>query len=311
MKKFKKVLYVIISVVIFAGAIAAALDFMGVINLKNHDQTEDETLYSELWHIVFKGYAFSVKPAGIAIIHESGCLNIRSTDEYLVQIDVEDDSADDFWNDRDGRVQHMKESGYTMEQYPEKIRVDDREYIRYIVSMKEERGAEYDSSYWQADGYSGTFSSDVVKEEYTDAELVDSIANEDIYVSYEIPENFILLRDDQTGKSYYSEADKSQVIVSVIPYTWKSAADMAEDSNSAGISKVTAEGQYEEKGKIYYYYAYSILRIRNGTRKTSYYFNAYTDLEDGNIYSINGFADDSPEIMNPKTYTRFMSITEE
>ena len=42
-----------------------------------------------------------------------------------------------------------------------------------------------------------------------------------------------------------------------------------------------------------------------------YYFNAYTDLEDGNIYSINGFADDSPEIMNPKTYTRFMSITEE
>ena len=34
MKKFKKVLYVIISVVIFAGAIAAALDFMGVINLK-------------------------------------------------------------------------------------------------------------------------------------------------------------------------------------------------------------------------------------------------------------------------------------
>ena len=315
MKKFKKVLYVIISVVIFAGAIAAALDFMGVINLKNHDQTEDETLYSELWHIVFKGYAFSVKPAGIAIIHESGCLNIRSTDEYLVQIDVEDDSADDFWNDRDGRVQHMKESGYTMEQYPEKIRVDDREYIRYIVSMKEERGAEYDSSYfcvlisdagddkrfltvvrfdgtdiaamdtasrndmyekaideaacvtssavptdetndmtgsyWQADGYSGTFSSDVVKEEYTDAELVDSIANEDIYVSYEIPENFILLRDDQTGKSYYSEADKSQVIVSVIPYTWKSAADMAEDSNSAGISKVTAEGQYEEKGKIY------------------------------------------------------------
>ena len=375
MKKFKKVLYVIISVVIFAGAIAAALDFMGVINLKNHDQTEDETLYSELWHIVFKGYAFSVKPAGIAIIHESGCLNIRSTDEYLVQIDVEDDSADDFWNDRDGRVQHMKESGYTMEQYPEKIRVDDREYIRYIVSMKEERGAEYDSSYfcvlisdagddkrfltvvrfdgtdiaamdtasrndmyekaideaacvtssavptdetndmtgsyWQADGYSGTFSSDVVKEEYTDAELVDSIANEDIYVSYEIPENFILLRDDQTGKSYYSEADKSQVIVSVIPYTWKSAADMAEDSNSAGISKVTAEGQYEEKGKIYYYYAYSILRIRNGTRKTSYYFNAYTDLEDGNIYSINGFADDSPEIMTPKTYTRFMSITEE
>ena len=307
----------IISVVIFAGAIAAALDFMGVINLKNHDQTEDETLYSELWHIVFKGYAFSVKPAGIAIIHESGCLNIRSTDEYLVQIDVEDDSADDFWNDRDGRVQHMKESGYTMEQYPEKIRVDDREYIRYIVSMKEERGAEYDSSYFcvlisdAGDGYSGTFSSDVVKEEYTDAELVDSIANEDIYVSYEIPENFILLRDDQTGKSYYSEADKSQVIVSVIPYTWKSAADMAEDSNSAGISKVTAEGQYEEKGKIYYYYAYSILRIRNGTRKTSYYFNAYTDLEDGNIYSINGFADDSPEIMNPKTYTRFMSITEE
>ena len=43
--------------------------------------------------------------------------------------------------------------------------------------------------------------------------------------------------------------------------TWKSAADMAEDSNSAGISKVTAEGQYEEKGKIYYYYALSLIHI--------------------------------------------------
>ena len=184
MKKFKKVLYVIISVVIFAGAIAAALDFMGVINLKNHDQTEDETLYSELWHIVFKGYAFSVKPAGIAIIHESGCLNIRSTDEYLVQIDVEDDSADDFWNDRDGRVQHMKESGYTMEQYPEKIRVDDREYIRYIVSMKEERGAEYDSSYFCvliSDAGDDKRFLTVVRFDGTDIAAMDTASRNDMY----------------------------------------------------------------------------------------------------------------------------------
>lgn len=386
MKKCKKIVCAIVIACILAGAAFVALEFMGVIDLNSARKTEEKSETeqdgnkiaddeTEPWHIVFKGYAFSVNPVGLAIIHESGCLNIRSCDDYLIQIDVEDKTMADFWDNREQRKKNIEDAGYVMELEPEKFEIQGKEYIRYIASLANERGAKFDrsyfyqlicdagegqrfftsirfdeididalsgseraevyekaadeavaivagavptdetndmtGSYWQADGYSGTFSSDVVKEEYTDAELVDSIANEDIYVSYEIPENFILLRDDQTGKSYYSEADKSQVIVSVIPYTWKSAADMAEDSNSAGISKVTAEGQYEEKGKIYYYYAYSILRIRNGTRKTSYYFNAYTDLEDGNIYSINGFADDSPEIMNPKTYTRFMSITEE
>lgn len=85
----------IISVVIFAGAIAAALDFMGVINLKTMIRQKMRRCALNCGISYLRDMLFR-KPAGIAIIHESGCLNIRSTDEYLVQIDVEDDSADDF-----------------------------------------------------------------------------------------------------------------------------------------------------------------------------------------------------------------------
>ena len=160
MKRYKKIIYVILMICILAGSVFAALDFMGVVDLNFRNKkfgedvsaTENEnganTNNPEPWHIVFKGYAFSVEPVGLAIIHESGCINIRSCDEYLIQIDVEDGTAEEFWNGRDERVKNMEDSGYVIELAPEKVELQGREYIRYIISLANERGADVDNTYF-------------------------------------------------------------------------------------------------------------------------------------------------------------------
>lgn len=112
MKKCKKIVCAIVIACILAGAAFVALEFMGVIDLNSARKTEEKSETeqdgnkiaddeTEPWHIVFKGYAFSVNPVGLAIIHESGCLNIRSCDDYLIQIDVEDKTMADFWDNRE------------------------------------------------------------------------------------------------------------------------------------------------------------------------------------------------------------------
>lgn len=391
---------------ILAGSVFAALDFMGVVNLNTINEkfgedmstTENETNTSkpEPWHIVFKGYAFSVEPVGLAIIHESGCINIRSCDEYLIQIDVEDGTAEELWNGRDERVKNMEDSGYVIELAPEKVELQGREYIRYIISLANERGADVDNtyfyvlvsdtgddqrfftvikfdgidiaslnvkekdgiyekavdevtavvagavptdetndmagSYWQetqpienfatdndnnigADNITGADSkvnknSDDNSSE-NDILIKDSITNEDTTVSYELPEGYILTSDDLSGKKYYSKNDKINVMISVVPYTWMTAADMAERERGAGISKVIKSGQYEVSGVTFYYYTYSILYIRGGKRSITYHFKGYADLKNGDIYSVYGFADGNPAAMEPDTYADFMKINME
>ena len=393
---------------ILAGSVFAALDFMGVVDLNFSNKkfgedvsaTENEngtnTNNPEPWHIVFKGYAFSVEPVGLAIIHESGCINIRSCDEYLIQIDVEDGTAEEFWNGRDDRVKNMEDSGYVIELAPEKVELQGREYIRYIISLANERGADVDNtyfyalvsdtgddqrfftvikfdeidiaslnvkekdeiyekavdevtsivagavptdetndmagSYWQetqpienfatdndnnigADNITGADSkvnknSDDNSSE-NDILIKDSITNEDTIVSYELPEGYILTDDDLSGKKYYSDIDRVNVTISVVPYTWMTAADMAERERRAGISKVIRSGQYEVSGVTFYYYTYSILHIMGEKRSITYHFNGYADLKNGDIYSVYGFADDNPAAMEPDTYADFMKINME
>lgn len=382
MKRYKKIIYVILMICILAVSVFAALDFMGVVNLntinakvgedKSATENETNTNKPEPWHIVFKGYAFSVEPVGQAIIHESGCINIRSCDEYLIQIDVEDGTAEELWNGRDERVKNMEASGYVIELSPEKVKLQGREYIRYIISLANERGADVDNtyfyvlvsdagddqrfftvikfdeidiaslnvkekdeiyqkavdevtsivagavptdetndmagSYWQETQPVDTENSATDKGNNID---VDNITNEDTTVSYKLPEGYILTSDDLSGKKYYSKNDKINVIISVAPYTWMTAADMAERERGAGISKVIKSGQYEEKGVTFYYYTYSILYIRGGKRSITYHFKGYADLKNGDIYSVYGFADDNPAAMEPDTYIDFMKINME
>lgn len=371
---------------ILAGSVFAALDFMGVVNLNfrnkkfgedvsvteneadSNSNTENETNTNnpEPWHIVFKGYAFSVEPVGLAIIHESGCINIRSCDEYLIQIDVEDGTAEELWNGRDERVKNMEDSGYVIELAPEKVELQGREYIRYIISLANERGADVDNTYFYVlvsdtgddqrfftvikfdgidiaslnvkekdgiyqkavDEVTAIVAGAVPTDETNDmagsywqetqpvdtgnsATDKDSITNEDTTLSYELPEGYILTDDDLSGKKYYSDNDKVNVMISVVPYTWMTAADMAERERRAGISKVIRSGQYEEKGVTFYYYTYSILHIRGEKRSITYHFNGYADLKNGDIYSVYGFADDNPAAMEPDTYADFMKINME
>ena len=382
MKRYKKIIYVILMICILTGSVFAALDFMGVVNLntinakfgEDRSATENETNTNnpEPWHIVFKGYAFSVEPVGLAIIHESGCINIRSCDEYLIQIDVEDGTAEELWNGRDERVKNMEASGYVIELSPEKVKLQGREYIRYIISLANERGADVDNtyfyvlvsdagddqrfftvikfdeidiaslnvkekdeiyqkavdevtsivagavptdetndmagSYWQETQLVDTENSATDKGNNID---VDNITNEDTTVSYKLPEGYILTSDDLSGKKYYSENDKINVMISVVPYTWMTAADMAERERGAGISKVIKSGQYEVSGVTFYYYTYSILYIRGGKRSITYHFKGCADLKNGDIYSVYGFADGNPAAMEPDTYADFMKINME
>lgn len=375
MKRYKKIIYVILMICILAGSVFAALDFMGVVDLNFRNKkfgedvsaTENEnganTNNPEPWHIVFKGYAFSVEPVGLAIIHESGCINIRSCDEYLIQIDVEDGTAEEFWNGRDERVKNMEDSGYVIELAPEKVELQGREYIRYIISLANERGADVDNTYFYVlvsdagddqrfftvikfdeinIAYLNVKEKDEIYEKAVDevtsivagavptdetndmagsywqetqpvdtgnsATDKDSITNEDTIVSYELPEGYILTDDDLSGKKYYSDNDRVNVTISVVPYTWMTAADMAERERGAGISKVIRSGQYEVNGVTFYYYTYSILYIRGGKRSITYHFNGYADLKNGDIYSVYGFADDNPAAIEPGTYADFMKI---
>lgn len=371
MKKYKEIIFRLLFICMLIGVTSASLTFMGVIGHtenvvtdteKEGDEGDEMVETSEYWHIVFKGYAFSVKPVGTAIIHESGCLNVRSCDDYLIQIDVEEKTMDDFWDNRAERVQAIENSGYVMELPPEKTQIDGKEYVKYIVSLANERGAAFENSYFgvlirqasdrerilttiRFDGtdmdalnaeqkdmiYEKAFAearaiadsafeteetNDMVgtywqENVYMETGLVDSIVDKDTVVSYKLPDQYKLLSDNLAGKSYYADTEKRNVLVSVVPYSWMSAKDMAESRRRAGISKVVDEGRYEVNGVIYYYYAYSVLHIKGEKRSCTYHFTAYADLKNGDIYVICGDAADNPQAMEPHGYYDFMDIKEE
>ncbi len=371
MKKYKEIIFRLLFICMLIGVTSASLTFMGVIGHtenvvtdteKEGDEGDEMAETTEDWHIVFKGFSFLVKPAGTAIIHESGCLNVRSCDDYLIQIDVEEKTMDDFWDNRAERVQSIENSGYVIVLPPEKTQIGGKEYVKYIVSLANERGAAFENSYFgvlirqasdkerilttiRFDGtdmdalnaeqkaaiYEKAFvqaraiaDSAVETEEtndmvgtywqenvYMETGLVDSIVDKDTVVSYKLPDQYKLLSDNLAGKSYYADTEKRNVLVSVVPYSWMSAKDMAESRRRAGISKVVDEGRYEVNGVIYYYYAYSVLHIKGEKRSCTYHFAAYADLKNGDIYVICGDAADNPQAMEPHGYYDFMDIKEE
>ncbi len=372
MKKYKKIISIIIAACILVGIVFTALDFMGVINLDSSCSAEEkreniqgENKISDMegfpWHIVFKGYAFSVEPVGTAIIHESGCLNVRNCDNYLIQIDVEDKRMADFWDNREQLKKSIERSGYVFELNPEKCEIQGKKYIRYIVSLENERGAEFDKAYFyqlicdvgdsqrlfisirfdgiDVDALGGGERTVVYEKAANEAATIaagavpadeandmlgsywqaketietgkkDSLVNGDTTLSYKVPENYSLMNEGISGKSYYSDDGKITVMTSIVPYSSMTASELAGKKTRAGISRITEGGQFEVNSVTFYYYIYSILYIKNGKRSLTYYFNAYADLKDGDIYTVSGFADDNPDVMEINTYYDFMSITE-
>ncbi len=138
----------------------------------------------------------------------------------------------------------------------------------------------------------------------------DSLSADEITISYRLPEGYNLMSDNEAGKTYYSEKDQTHVITSIIPYSWITAEEMAESKNSAGISRIITEGEYEINGLDYYYYTYSVMYMKNDEKSYSYHFYAFADLENGNIYSIHGLTDANAEIINKEYYYDFMNIEE-
>lgn len=151
--RMHKVFSIILIVALLAGTVFMGLWFMGTISFANRD--EDDQAVREIvseeekWEIVYGGIKLSVDAAATAYIHESGCLNIRLEPEYLIQIDIEDGTIDDFWEEIESRMSSVVASGYRMESEAERFMRGNREYIRYMVSLDQERGAEFDRSYFQ------------------------------------------------------------------------------------------------------------------------------------------------------------------
>lgn len=379
MRKYKKVVSAIILFLFLAGAASIALYFMGIVHPiqggKGNSEKEAADRHStpavetdnekdtaeEPWQIVFKGFEFHVKPLGNAAVHESGCLNIRNCNEYLIQIDVEDKTVNEFWENRNEKIHNIEEAGYVMQLTPEKTDIGGKEYIRYIVSLENERGSDYENSYFYVlltEAYGEKRFLTTVRFDGTDAALLsaeernslyekalkettdiinsaspsdksndapgtyfeeekpaaylpeDSLSTDKFTIFYKIPEEYYLTADNETGKTYYSEEDRTHVITSIIPYSWITAEDMAEHKNNAGISKVVKEGSCEVNGVIYYYYTYSVMFMKKKEKSCSYYFCAFADLENGDIYSLHGFADNNPEITEVEYYYDFMNIVQ-
>lgn len=103
---------------------------------------------ARVWEIVFRGMKFTIPQKGKAFVHESGCLNIRQTDQYLIQISIEDDSIDEIWESMDTRQESLLEYGYRIEKEAVRLTEGGQDHIRYVVSMEKERGSDYDRSYF-------------------------------------------------------------------------------------------------------------------------------------------------------------------
>lgn len=366
-----KALGIILVVVLLAGTVFMGLWFMGIISFANRDEGDKavrETVSDEeKWKIVYKGINLSVDADATAYIHESGCLNIRLKPEYLIQIDIEDGTIDDFWGEIESRMRSVTGSGYRMEREPERFTINDREYIRYIVSMEQERGAEYDRSYFQvllssADSDRRFFV--CVRFDEIDVEQLDSEAQAllydeavevtdqiivtavktdeqddevgslwapdkpigsekeylsqdtleyddgDLQLGYHLPPGSYLLSDNTIGKSYLADQEKIYINVSVMNYTWMTAEDMASMHTSAGISRICEQGQADVNGKTFYYYTYSILNSSKQENSYEYHFNAYCDLENGDIYSISGWSYNNDTAMDYSFYSDLMTISE-
>ncbi len=349
-------------------AVFSGLIFMGVLPSWKYAVRADESEAPALWNIKFKGMKITMEEKGKAHIHESGCLNIRLEDDYLIQIDVEDDTVDNKWNGIDGKMEGLKAAGYRIEQEPKRVTESGRDYVRYVVSMENERGSDYKRIYSEvclmpADNerhflvvirYDGTdvdelnedSKNELYNRAFAAAESIlaaaeptdepddeygsywmmnknispghaysasDSIMYDEgnLSLTYKLPEKCYLISDnDVAGKAYFDEENRIYIRVSVMNYVWQSAEEYVKKHYSSGFSRIHEQGQTEINGRVFYYYTYSVLERSKAEKKYQYYFHAFCDLDNGDIYTISGSAADNPLAMDKSYYLNVMDISE-
>ncbi|MDE5817735.1 MAG: hypothetical protein K2N41_07630 [Lachnospiraceae bacterium] len=204
-------------------AVFLGLWFAGVLSFsgKRMPEAEESAVaagqneeQARVWEIVFRGMKFTIPQKGIALVHESGCLNIRQTDSYLIQISIEDDTIDDIWESMDTRRESLIESGYRMEKEAERLTEGGQDRIRYVVSMEKERGSDYDRSYFEvvlAPAMAGRHILAVIRYDGIDVEGLDEETRDQVYAEGFAAAEAILDRacstdeiDDEAG-SYWME----------------------------------------------------------------------------------------------------------
>ena len=357
---------------VFLLAVLMGLWFVGIMSFgekggKNAEESENSKELSEGWEVVFKGMKFTIPEKGMVGIHESGCMNIRPQDEYIIQIDIGDDTAEELWENINSKKKSLIESGYRIEEEPEWIDRDGQGYFRYVISMADERGSDFEHTYYEVmvmsadaerhflavicfDGIDienfGTKVRDRIYDEKSEEALVildqaaptnqkddeagtiwyveknldpngaylseDSILCDDgeWTVSYRLPENSQIVSDDIAGKSYLDTDNKIYIRVNTIKYTWRTAEELAQYSAASELSRIHDQGEIEIGDRSFYYYMYSVLEYGKMKTESHYYFRAYCDLENGDIYSISGYADDNPKALDEMYYLDVMDITE-
>ena len=369
--KWRKI-YLAAAGVVFLFAVFMGLWFTGILSFgekdgENAEETENSQGSPEGWEIVFKGMKFTIPEKGMAGIHESGCMNIRQQDEYLIQIDIEDDTVENLWAYMDSKIQSLTEYGYRIEKEPEWIDRDEQDCFRYVISMEDERGSNLEHTYYEVmlmpadaerrflavvrfDGIDidnlGTKLRDRIYDEALEAVLAmldqavptdqkddeagtfwyveknldpngaylseDSILCDDgeWSVTYMLPENSQIVSDDVAGKTYLDTDNKIYIQTSTSHFTWMTAEEMAQHSAESHLSRIHDQGEIEIGGHTFYYYTYSVLEYGKAKRETHYYFHAFCDLGNGDLYFIYGYADDCPMAIDEMYYLDVMDITE-
>lgn len=135
-----------------------------------------------------------------------------------------------------------------------------------------------------------------------------------ILVSYYLPDNAYFISDtnfnSMKSRNYMIKDTDYYVSVSIYSNKGSNAKKMADSHGPAGFTKITHEDSITVGDKTFYYYTYSVAYRSKKKTKVTYYFNAFTDMNNGDIYAISGHSS-SEDIMNPDFYYGLMDISEQ
>ncbi len=197
MSRTKKAAY-IAAAGVWLSALFGGLWFAGSFSLSGNGGPDDEQekLTAEeaganegreqppAWEVVFKGMKFTLPQKGKVYLHGSGCMNIRQDEQYLIQINIEEDTVDEMWARMEQKKESLMKAGYRMEKEAEYSGEEEYEYVRYVISLEKERGSEYERTYSEvilAPADEGRHMLVVIPYDGTDMEKLDETLREKLY----------------------------------------------------------------------------------------------------------------------------------
>ncbi|MDE6639676.1 MAG: hypothetical protein K2K63_04065 [Acetatifactor sp.] len=137
-----------------------------------------------VWKVVFKGMQFTLQQKGTVYLHGSGCMNIRQDERYLIQIQIGVDTLDEMWARMEEKRESLIAFGYRMEKEAERLTGEGHDYVRYVISLEEERGSDLDRTYFEvmlAPADEGRHFLVVIPFDKIDVEKLDETMREKIY----------------------------------------------------------------------------------------------------------------------------------